>query len=108
VTVKTTATHFSRDGGNGTRMRSFVPGGNYTVMNFDEDEVLIGKGGVATGWVKKTDLVGFATGGYTGEWGPYGKMAMLHEKELVLNQGDTANFLASMEILERILEIIDL
>ena len=108
VTVKTTATHFSRDGGNGTRMRSFVPGGNYTVMNFDEDEVLIGKGGVATGWVKKTDVVGFATGGYTGEWGPYGKMAMLHEKELVLNQGDTANFLASMEILERILEIIDL
>ena len=35
-------------------------------------------------------------------------MAMLHEKELVLNQGDTANFLASMEVLERILQILDL
>ena len=108
VTVKTTATHFSRDGGNGTRMRSFVPGGSYTVMQYDDDEVLIGKGGVATGWVKKTDLVGFNTGGYTGSWGPYGKLAILDEKELVLNKGDTANFLASMEVLERILEVIDL
>lgn len=108
VTVKTSATHFSRDGGNGTRMRSFVPGSTYTVMNFDDDEVMIGRNGVVTGWVKKTDLVGFDTGGYTGSWGSYGKMAMLHEKELVLNEGDTSNFLASMEVLERILEVIDL
>lgn len=61
-----------------------------------------------SGWVKKTDIEGFDTGGYTGAWGSYGKMAMLHEKELVLNQGDTANFLASMEVLERILQILDL
>jgi hypothetical protein len=33
---------------------------------------------------------------------------MLHKKELILNEGDTANFLASMEVLERILAIIDL
>jgi hypothetical protein len=45
----------------------------------------------------------FNTGGYTGSWGPYGKLGILDEKELVLNQGDTANFLASMEVLERIL-----
>ena len=50
----------------------------------------------------------YDTGGYTGEWGPYGKVAMLHEKELILNKHDTENFLASMEILHRILEIIDL
>ena len=30
--------------------------------------------------------VKLATGGYTGEWGPEGKFAMLHEKELVLNK----------------------
>ena len=54
-------------------------------------------------------LMGFDTGGYTGEWGgAYGKMALLHQKELVLNEQDTANFLASMEVLERILAIIDL
>ena len=107
VTVKSTATHFSRNGGNGTRMRSFVPGSTYSVMDFDDDEVMIGRNGVVTGWVKKTDLVGFNTGGYTGSWGPYGKLAILDEKELVLNQGDTANFLASMEVLERILEMLD-
>ena len=108
VTIKQSATHFSRDGGNGTRMRSFVPGSTYTVMDFDDDEVMVGRNGVVTGWVRKTDIVGFNTGGYTGEWGPYGKLAILDEKELVLNENDTANFLASIEVLERILEMIDL
>lgn len=108
VTIKSNATHFSRDGGNGTRMRSFVPGSTYSVMDFDDDEVKIGRNGVTTGWVKKTDIVGFNTGGYTGEWGPYGKLAFLDEKELILNEGDTANFLASMELLSHILEMIDL
>jgi len=31
----------------------------------------------------------FNTGGYTGVWGPEGKLALLHEKELVLNASDT-------------------
>ena len=54
-------------------------------------------------------LPGFDTGGYTGDWsGSYGKLAMLHKKELILKEGDTENFLASMELLERILSIIDL
>lgn len=38
------------------------------------------------------------TGGYTGEWGSSGKFAMLHEKELVLNKGDTENFLEAIGI----------
>jgi hypothetical protein len=50
----------------------------------------------------------YDTGGYTGSWGPYGKLAVLDEKELILNKEDTVNFLASMEVLERILEMIDL
>ena len=33
---------------------------------------------------------------------------MLHEKELILNAKDTENFLASMEVLDRILKILDL
>ena len=33
------------------------------------------------------------TGGYTGSWGSDGRLAMLHEKELVLNKEDTANIL---------------
>ena len=51
--------------------------------------------------------VGLDTGGYTGEWGSEGKLAVLHEKELVLNQGDTENFLASLGILGTIIESID-
>ena len=78
----------------------------------DGEEVLIGdrnQANIYTGWVYKTDIEGFKTGGYTGDWaGPYGKMAFLHQKEMVLNADDTANLLASMEVLSRILEIIDL
>lgn len=51
---------------------------------------------------------GFATGGYTGSWGPEGKLATLHEKELVLNKDDTANFLAGINILRQITDAIDL
>lgn len=63
------------------------------------------------GYISNNDrdkIKGFDTGGYTGSWGPYGKLAMLHEKELVLNKRDTENFLASMEILDEILKMIDL
>jgi hypothetical protein len=58
--------------------------------------------------VRKTDLEGFKTGGYTGSWGSEGKLAMLHQKELILNADDTANFLASLEILREIINVIDL
>ena len=64
-----------------------------------------------TGWITQKDyntLTSLDTGGYTGHWGPYGKLAMLHEKELIINKDDTENFLASMGILERILQVIDL
>lgn len=39
----------------------------------------------------------FKTGGYTGEWGSEGRMAMLHEKELVLNAADTKNILSVVD-----------
>lgn len=103
VTVKTTATHFSRDGGNGTRMKSFVPGSSYAVMQVSGNEVLIGRGGVATGWVNKTDLVGFRTGGYTGDWADAkGRLAVLHQKELVLNSKDTQNILRAVDVVRQI------
>ena len=38
-------------------------------------------------WQIKTPS--YDTGGYTGKWGPEGKLATLHEKELVLNKQDT-------------------
>ena len=58
--------------------------------------------------LSKYSYSSFDTGGYTGAWGSYGKFAMLHEKELVLNPGETENFLASMEVLRSIIKMIDL
>jgi hypothetical protein len=39
------------------------------------------------------DATTLATGGYTGAWGATGRLAILHEKELVLNKQDTLNIL---------------
>lgn len=53
----------------------------------------------ALGWVKKSDLVGYDTGGYTGNWhSKEGRLALLHEKEIVLNKDDTKNFLKGLEL----------
>lgn len=56
----------------------------------------------------KDKIKTFASGGYTGEWGNSGKLAMLHQKELVLNAEDTKNFLAGIEILRDVVQRIDL
>ena len=49
----------------------------------------------------------FDTGGYTGQWGAAGKLAILDEKEIVLNQDDTVNLLASIELLRGIVDTLD-
>lgn len=61
VQVKKSATHFSSKSG-GVRMASFVPGGTYTVYQTSGNEVLIGRNGVYTGWINKSDIVGYASG----------------------------------------------
>lgn len=50
----------------------------------------------------------YDTGGYTGEWDSSGKLAVLHQKEIVLNKDDTANFLAGISVLRDIVKQIDL
>ena len=51
----------------------------------------------------KNKMQGYATGGYTGAWGDSsGKLAVLHEKELVLNKEDTANILSSVGIVRNL------
>ena len=49
----------------------------------------------------------YDTGGYTGSWGPEGKIAILHEKELVLNAQDTENFLTATSMLQEISQMLD-
>jgi hypothetical protein len=47
----------------------------------------------ASGRTKDTNRLTFDTGGYTGEWDSSGRLAVLHQKEIVLNAHDTENFL---------------
>ena len=53
-------------------------------------------------WMKSFD-----TGGYTGAWGTAGKLAMLHEKELVLNRWDTENILNVVSMVRELAKSID-
>ena len=50
----------------------------------------------------------FDTGGYTGTWGNTGKLAILHEKELVLEPKDTVNMLNALKISKSMLDTIEL
>lgn len=94
VTVSPNATNFSRDGGNGTHMQSWVPGSAFTVMQVSGDEVLIGRNGGYTGWVKKSDLVGYGSSsiiyGYTSSGEKYSIGSSLGQ-DFVYNarRGDT-------------------
>lgn len=49
----------------------------------------------------------YDTGGYTGEWSQDGKLAVLHQKELVLNASDTANMLDIVNVVRDIVQQID-
>lgn len=49
----------------------------------------------------------YDTGGYTGEWGKDGRLALLHQKELVLNASDTANMLDIVNVVRDIVRQID-
>ena len=59
--------------------------------------------GVKDKLIKKYD-----TGGFTGAWGPEGKFALLHEKELVLNKKDTENILDAVAMIRELSNAIDL
>lgn len=51
-----------------------------------------------TGYAGKSYLQQFDTGGFTGSFGKDGRLAVLHEKELVLNKVDTKNILKTVEL----------
>ena len=79
----------------------------------DEGDTWLTKG---TYWVplnylnKKNSLAYFSydTGGYTGSWGPEGRLAMLHQKEIVLNAHDTENLLSIVSMVRDMNDRIEL
>ena len=56
---------------------------------------------------KRMSSATFDTGGYTGDFGPEGRYAVLHEKELVLNADDTANLLDTIDIVRGLVDNIE-
>ena len=58
-------------------------------------------------WVKKESISGYDTGGYTGDWkSSEGRLAFLHQKELVLNAKDTENMLKMLDISRSMTSVI--
>ena len=57
-------------------------------------------------------LIGYDTGGYTGTWddgvesAKNGKLAYLHQKELVLNAADTENILKAVDIVRQMVQTL--
>ncbi len=57
-------------------------------------------------------LIGYDTGGYTGSWSDgnsdakNGKLAYLHQKELVLNAADTENILKAVDIVRQMVQTL--
>ena len=110
VKVKTSASTFAT----GENIWGAVKGNAFYVASVDGDKILLkdphGPNYTAsgiTGWIWKKDLEGFKTGGYTGNWnGENGKVAMLHQKELVLNADDTRNILDAVKIMRTMGDIV--
>lgn len=61
----------------------------------------------AIAWVREQDVIGLKTGGFTGDWaGQDGKLALLHKKELVLNEKQTSHILDTAKIMDKVRRII--
>lgn len=57
--------------------------------------------GGAYGWVDISQISGYNTGGYTGQWfngSRDGRLAWLHQKELILNEQDTPKILDAVKL----------
>lgn len=76
-------------------------------LNQTDLHQLLGQSGQSALY-KRYNLKALDTGGYTGSWGTDGRLALLHQKELVLNSSDTENFLSAVSILRDITSQIDL
>ena len=72
--------------GNGSTYNYHIKGAGQYAKNYSD-----------LGWVSQSQITGFDTGGYTGVWGKEGRMAFLHEKEIVLNKEDTKNILDTVK-----------
>ena len=79
-------------------LKNNLKNGKFRLINIGQKNYPIGS----------STTVNFKSGGYTGDWsgsgldGIGGRMAVLHQKELVLNESDTANMLKAVSLLREI------
>ena len=76
------------------------------VKNFQRSEGISADGIVGKNTKEKFRIKGFDTGGYTGSWDNSGRLAVLHQKELVLNAKDTENMLNAISIMRNITAMV--
>lgn len=107
VILKTTPYYYtsSGEGGKGTQHK----GDKVYITNISSNakypyHVSLGSklGSGDLGWVKKSQISAFKTGGYTGEWGNEGKIGILHEKEQIFNAEDTLRLKNVMDIAKQL------
>lgn len=95
-------TRYSKDLVNGMRLYEVKPSkknieGPFYISQGELNSLLGNTSGFQA--YKAYNLEPFDTGGYTGAWGPEGKLAVLHQKELVLNKDETQDFLTAINLL---------
>ena len=104
-------TYYEQSSGKG-RTGHRGPGGQVTITKIKPNAnypIHVKSSKSAYGWLREDQITGFDTGGYTGNWGDTsGRLALLHQKELVLNASDTANLLSIVDMVREIANIIDL
>jgi hypothetical protein len=83
----------------GTQLTAYLPTADINQMLGTSGTVYNNPNGIGAKYDFPTF---FDTGGYTGEWGPEGRWAMLHQKEIVLNAHDTENLLQTVDIVRSI------
>lgn len=92
------------DGSGKKKKEKVVTSGDWKIVKIDKSKshpYKVSKNG-KEGWVGLKRLSGFKSGGYTGEWNDKtgekdnGKLAWLHQKELILNAKDTENMLTTV------------
>ncbi|AKQ08521.1 tail length tape measure protein [Bacillus phage PBC2] len=91
---------------NGGVVRRILNGANVEILGEDGEWWKVkfsNKNGTSTGYANKKYIKAFDTGGYTGDNVPdEGALALLHKKELVLNERQTSHILDSAKIMEKV------
>lgn len=106
--VHTISTRSQYQNGNNNNGNNNHGGGGNPGIGADEIYLNMKSGGYTGTWISSAK-----TGMYTGSWaGPdleeNGRLAFLHQKELVLNANDTKNFLSAIDMVRQISDTIDL